>query len=100
MQRSEDLQFFPVEGYDLIWIIAKQDVVEHPRWCPFGPDHFSDLFAEIGPVPRIEEHVRHARANAELEIAELDADFLQRADTADVEDTKVGNLEPLLSVVA
>lgn len=46
------------------------------------------------------EDVGDAGSDAELHVAELDADFLHGSSSSEVEDTEVGDLEPLLSVVA
>ena len=57
------------------------------------------MFAEVAPETRIKKHVRDARADAEFEVAHLDADFLEGADAADVEDAEIGRLKPFLTEV-
>jgi len=63
-------------------------------------DHLAELLAEIAPVAGAVEDVGHARADAELQVAQLDADLLQRADAADIEDAKIRHFKPLLPVMA
>src|SRR6478735_4440735 len=96
----QHLQGLAVEGDDLGGIVREEDVVAHPRRRALVLDHRVHLAAEVAPEFRVEEHVGHARTDAELEVAELDADLLEGADAADVEDTKVGRLEPFLAEVA
>ena len=48
----------------------------------------------------MEESIGDARANTEFQVAEFDPNFLHRAGSADAENTKVGDLKPLLPIVA
>ena len=59
----------------------------------------AELLAQVGEEGGVVEDVRHARPDAELEVAHFDADLLERADAADVEDAKIGHLEPFLAVM-
>src|SRR5690606_22402352 len=80
-------------------IVGEEDVVLHPCRGALRADHRAQLAAQVAEVLRVEEHEGHAGADAELEIAHLDADLLERADAADIKDAKIGDLEPLLAEV-
>ena len=94
------MQLLAVERDHLVGIVGEEDVVSDPLGGALGSDHFVDLLFEVAPELRVEEHIRHAGADPELEVAELDADFFEGTDAADVEDAKIRRLEPFLAEVA
>lgn len=96
----QHLQFLSVKRHDRVGIVGEEDVVGNPGGGSFGGDHRAKLAAEIAPEFGVEKNVGHARPDAEFQVAQLDADFLQRADATDIEDTKIRRLEPLLPEVA
>ena len=97
---SEDLKSAPVKANDFIGVIGEENIVSHPSGGAFLVDHRVELFPEIAPEALAIKHVGHARTDAEFHVAQLNTDLLERADTADIEDTKIGDLEPFLPEVA
>src|SRR5471030_3225450 len=75
---SQHLQFLPVKGDDLVGVVGEEDVVGDPGGGAAGADHLAELAAQVGPKPGVEKYVGDPRADAELEVAQLDADLLQR----------------------
>jgi len=85
---------------DFCGVVGKENVIKHPGRGAFLGDHEGELFAQRGEVGAVHENVGHAGTDTELEVAHFDADLLQCADAAGVEDAKVGDLEPFLAEVA
>src|SRR5258708_24157512 len=55
--------------------------VLHPGRCALLVDHRVELLLQVLPEPGAVEDVGRARADAELEVAHLDADLLDRKST-------------------
>ena len=89
-----------VKADDFFGVVGEEEVFGEPGEGAVGADHRFYLAAEIVPESVAEKYERDAGTEAEFQVVEFDSDFFESADSAGGEDAEIGDVEPLLPIVA